>query len=133
MHTFIPLQLQRFLFLFSLWEHVSKFAFNNMSILSLYLHRSVSVIGFMLTRFFIMRVITLFFVKWNYLIPRTNYFKVFRITFHLLMFDCNSNRISFSTCTKEQIQFIRVKILIFEIFEISFVKCVWFDHCVFHV
>ena len=70
------------------------------------MHRYVSVIGFMLTRFFIMRVITCFFVKSNYLISRTHYVKAFRIAFHLLMFDCNSNRISFSAGIEEQLQLV---------------------------
>ena len=118
-------------FLFSLWENVLEFAFSNMPILSLYLHRYVSAIGFMLTQLFIMRVITCFFVKSNYLIPRTQYVKAFRIAFHLLMFDCNSNRISFSECIKEKLQFLEVKMLILLktmivifTFEMSFVRCV---------
>ena len=109
-----------------------------MHILSLYLHRYVYAIGFMLTHFFIIRVITSFFVKSNYLIPRTNHVNAFRITFPLLMFYCNSDRISFSAGINEKLQFLQVNMLIFLktmivifTFEMSFVICVWFDHYVF--
>ena len=67
----------------------------------------------------------------NYLIPRTYYVKAFHISFHLLMFDCHSNRIDFSAGIKEQLQFLQVKMLILLktmivifTFEISFVICV---------
>ena len=96
-----------------------------MPILSLYLHRSLYAITF-------------YFVKSNYLSPRTNYVKAFCISFLLLMFYCNSDRISFSSGINEKLQFLQVNMLIFLktmivifTFEMSSVRFVWSNHYVF--
>ena len=47
--------------------------------------------------------------KSNYLIPRMDYVKAFSYAFRLLMFDCNSNRISFSAGIKEHCYFFTLR------------------------